>query len=642
MRRQRAGASLMTRLPVLAIASAMLLSLLAIVPASVVASGSQFGPYQVTPVGSEPEAVAIGDVTGDGLADIVLTTGYADTPADFELFVFAGQADGTLDAPVAYPTAGTYGQRPETVAIGDVNGDGRPDVVVGLSGLGIQLFAQAADGTLGTPVLVPSLDSHNIAIGAFDKSGRPQVAGIGWGTDTVTIFADTGGGLVAARSYPVQHGGRDDIAAADVTGDGHTDIVVMSGQGLVPNVSVLPALANGTFGAAAEYAVGGNLLTQGIGVGDVTGDGRNDVVASYGGNSPSGRIGVFEQLPAGTLVAPPTPYQSYDIPSAVEVSDVDRDGRSDAIVVHEGWLRVGLYRGQAGGQLSGEDLYPVPFSNGGNPQGLAVGDVTADGWPDIVIADDLHGLLILPNIGRGVAALAEPHAARVAELHAAAPDADAGSDADADPPAPTPTPTPAPTPTPTPAPVPPSAPQSLAASPNLAAGVGLTWQPPAVQGTFPTSGYRIYRGTGGATPTPLVTVGNVLAFTDASVANGTTYRYRVSAISTAGEGAQSAEVIAARGTAPTAPLNLTATTTRSGIALTWTAPSSNGGTAVTGYRVYRGAASGGETLYVSYGPDAIGMTDTNVAKKTRYFYRVSAVNVLGESVFSAEVNATAR
>ena len=99
---------------------------------------------------------------------------------------------------------------------------------------------------------------------------------------------------------------------------------------------------------------------------------------------------------------------------------------------------------------------------------------------------------------------------------------------------------------------------------------------------------------------------------------------------------------AARGTAPTAPRNLTAATTKSGIELTWTAPSSNGGSAVTGYRVFRGTASGAETLFVAYGPDAIGMTDTNVARKTRYFYRVTAVNVLGESVFTAEVNATSR
>ena len=204
---------------------------------------------------------------------------------------------------------------------------------------------------------------------------------------------------MAAATYPVQHDGWDDLDAGDVTGDGRPDMVVMSGQGLVPNVSVLEAFGNGTFGAAAEYAVGGNELTRGIGVGDVTGDGRSDVVASYGGNSPTGRLAMFAQSPAGTLVAPPISYQSYDIPGAVEVSDVDRDGRPDAVVVHEGWLRVGLYRGQAGGQLGGEDLYPVPHSNGGNPHGLAVGDVTGDGWPDIVIADDLHGLVILPNVG---------------------------------------------------------------------------------------------------------------------------------------------------------------------------------------------------------------------------------------------------
>ena len=291
MRREpRNGAGLTARISVLAIAAAMLLSLLAIVPAGVLASGTQFGPYQVTPVGSEAEAVAIGDVTSDGIADVVLTTGYANTPADFGLFVFAGLADGTLAAPVTYATAGSYGQRPETVDIGDVNGDGRPDVVVGLSGLGIQLFAQAADGTLAAPVLVPSVDSHKIAVLRHVRPERWS-PGSGGGPTPSPIFADTGAGLAAAATYPAQHDGWDDLEAGDVTGDGRTDIVVMSGQGLVPNVSVLPALADGTFGPAAEYAVGGNELTQGIGVGDVTGDGRNDVVASYGGNSPTGRLG---------------------------------------------------------------------------------------------------------------------------------------------------------------------------------------------------------------------------------------------------------------------------------------------------------------------------------------------------------------
>ena len=441
MRRRRDGSGLTARVSVFAVASVTLLSLLAIVPAGVIASGTQFGPYQVTSVGSDPEAVAIGDVTSDGIADIVLTTGYAGTPADFGLLVFAGLADGTLAAPVRYATAGTYPKRPETVDIGDVDGDGRPDVVVGLSGLGIQLFAQAADGSLGAPDFVPSADSHKLAV--VDTSAGTAVAGIGWGTDTVTIFADTGAGLAAAGTYPARHDGWDDIESGDVSGDGRPDIVVMSGQGLVPNLSVLPALPDGTFGTAAEYAVGDNQLTRGIGIGEVTGDGRDDVVAAYGGNSPNGRLGIFAQTPTGALDAPPIPYQSYDIPGAVEVADVNGDAWSEAIVVHEGWLRIGVYRGQVGGQFAGEDLYPVPFSNGGNPHGLAVGDVTADGWPDIVIADDLHGLLILPNIGEATPPSPSPSFTFPPPTF----------------PPPTPTPDPTPTPSPTPRPRPPPRPR---------------------------------------------------------------------------------------------------------------------------------------------------------------------------------------
>jgi hypothetical protein len=604
---------------------ALVVPLIALAPTSVKAAPSQFGPYRITAVGSEPEAVAIGDVTGDGINDVVLTTGYDNTALDFHLLVFAGAADGTLADPVSYPTAGTYPDRPETVAIGDVTADGRRDVVVGLSGLGVQLFPQAADGTLGAPTLVESADSHKIAIGVFDQTDRPRVAGIGWGTNTVTIFGDDGDGLRASATYAARHGGYDDLETGDVTGDGLTDIVVMSGQlYATPNVSVLAQRFDGTFAPAAEYGVGGNVLTSGIGVSDVTGDGLHDVLASYGGNSPNGRLGIFQQAADGTLEAPPIPYQSYDLPGAVEVVDVDRDGNNDAIVVHDGWLRVGVYPGIDGGLFSGEDLYPVPFSNGGNPHGLAVGDVTADGWPDIVVADDLNGLLVLPNVGSDV------------------PDPTPTPSFTYPPPTPTPSPTPSPTPTLTPVPVPPSAPRSLAASPNLAAGVGLTWEAPVSQGTSAVTGYRIYRATGSGSYASLVQVGNVLAYTDASVSNGTTYRYQVAAMSAAGVGAKSAEVVAARGTAPAAPANLTATVSKSGIVLKWAAPASNGGSPVTGYRVYRGTTSANLAFYVSYGPDAIGMTDTSVTRRTRYYYRVTALSVLGEGASTPTVNATAR
>ena len=78
-----------------------------------------------------------------------------------------------------------------------------------------------------------------------------------------------------------------------------------------------------------------------------------------------------------------------------------------------------------------------------------------------------------------------------------------------------------------------------------------------------------------------------------------------------------------------------------GISLTWTAPS-NGGSPITAYRIYRGTSSGGETFLVSVGPGTTSYTDAAVVKKSRYFYRVTAVNSIGEGPPSAEANATAR
>ena len=126
-----------------------------------------------------------------------------------------------------------------------------------------------------------------------------------------------------------------------------------------------------------------------------------------------------------------------------------------------------------------------------------------------------------------------------------------------------------------------------------------------------------------------MTVGNVLAFTDASVANGTTYRYAVSAISAAGEGPSLGRGRPPRG----GPRRGAAEPDRIGDQIRHRPDLGRALVErrhrVTGYRVYRGTTTGTETLYVSYGPDAIGMTDTAVAKRTRYFYRVTAVNVSG-------------
>jgi hypothetical protein len=651
-------------------------------PAAVLAAGGLFLPYQAIAVPSEADAIAVGDVTGDGRADVVVTTGYDFDPTnDFHLVVIAQAANGTLLPPVLYATAGSYTARPGSVAIGDVNGDGRADVVVGLDRYGVQLFPQLADGTLGTPTLALSQDSTRVRAAVLDKGGRASVAGIGWGTNTITTFSDTGAGFGANRTYAARHDGWDDLEIADVTGDGMNDLVVMSGQGLGPNLSVLPALADGTFGAAAEYSVGGGVLTHGIGVGDVNGDGRNDVVASYGGNRPSSFIAVFTQTAGGTL-ATPVSYPSYDIPEPVQVADLDLDGRADVVTLHGGWLKAGVYRGQPNAMLGTEDLYDIPYASHYSPHGLAVGDVNGDGWPDVVAADYNNGVIVLLN--RAVRQPTPPDAptltsaapgdGRVA-LGWTAPASDGGSAVtsstataspggatcstsglgcsisgltnnttytftvsatnavDTGPASNSLVATPG---------VAPSAPRSLATSPNLAAGIGLAWQTPASSGSSPVSGYRIYRGSTSGSETLLAIVGTVLSYTDTAVVNGGQYVYQVAAVNGFGEGTRSSESAGQRGTAPSAPRSPSATAGGPGITVKWSSPSANGGSAITAYRMYRATTSGAETLIVSVGPGTTSYLDKSVGRKTRYFYWVTAVNVLGESVPSSEVTATSR
>ena len=370
---------------------------LAAVPAA--AADSNFQPYEAYWVGSWPDAVAIGDVTGDGRNDVVMTTHFDfDDANDYRLWVWAGRSDGELAAPVSYPTAATYASGPDSVAVGDVTGDGRADVVLGLAGLGIQVFPQSA-GVLGEPSFTPIADSGRLRLGRLDGDARLDVATLGWGTNTVSVLLNDGaGGWRAPASYPAQHGGYDDLEVGDLTGDGRDDLVVMSGQLYsAPNLSVLPQLVTGGFGAAAEYRVGTNVNTQGIGIGDVTGDGRKDVVASYGGNRPAASLAVFAQTSAGTL-APPAAYPSYDIPEPVEVADVDLDGRADVVTLHGGWNEAGVYRQQPGGTLGAEELSVIPYASHYEPHGLAVGDVDGNGSPDVALADYNHGLVVLRNV----------------------------------------------------------------------------------------------------------------------------------------------------------------------------------------------------------------------------------------------------
>jgi fibronectin type 3 domain-containing protein len=196
------------------------------------------------------------------------------------------------------------------------------------------------------------------------------------------------------------------------------------------------------------------------------------------------------------------------------------------------------------------------------------------------------------------------------------------------------------------APTAPTAPQSLAATAG-SGSVSLSWVAPASNGGAAITGYNVYRGTspGGESATPVATNVTTTSFSDSALTNGTTYYYTVAAVNSAGTSPQSNEAsatpVAVQATAPSAPQSLAAVAGNGSVSLSWSAPASDGGSAITGYNVYRGTTAGGEsTTPLATNVTSRTFTDATAVNGTMYFYTVAAVNAVGASQPSNEVSAT--
>ncbi len=164
--------------------------------------------------------------------------------------------------------------------------------------------------------------------------------------------------------------------------------------------------------------------------------------------------------------------------------------------------------------------------------------------------------------------------------------------------------------------------------------VSLSWTAPAFDGGRGIDYYVIYQDSVPLTghPTGLSTVITGLT-------NGQPYFYRVSAVNAAGEGLLSAEASATPATVPTAPIISSATAGNSNVTLVWSGPSTNGGAPITNYKVYRSITLGGETFLNTLG-NVLTYTDTMLTNGQTYYYKVTAVNSVGEGPQSNEAFAS--
>lgn len=174
---------------------------------------------------------------------------------------------------------------------------------------------------------------------------------------------------------------------------------------------------------------------------------------------------------------------------------------------------------------------------------------------------------------------------------------------------------------------PPGPPGDLQAT-GGAGSVSLSWTAPSPGDSMITQ-YNIYRATDPTMPTSPTFTTTGTSYTDSSVTNGQTYYYSVSAVSNVGEGAAAGPVTAIPGAVPGAPLNLVARADVGKVNLTWNAPSSDGGSTITEYDIYR-STSNSIPSSLSFTTTSTTFEDTSVTSGVTYYYWVTARNSVGE------------
>ena len=291
---------------------------------------------------TSPSAIAVGDLSGSGTKDLVVAN--ADS-ASVTVLLQTAPGSGKYQAATSYSVGGA----PNDVQLADVNGDGKLDVIVAdNAAVGRVLILRqdpANPGHFLTPIALGTPNAASgVAVGDLNGDGKPDIAAgtsdTSGNNGAVIVFyqdpATAGSFLtpvtVAAGAQPIT------VKIADMNGDGLPDLVAANfgaGTNGVGSAGVSVVLQNpatpGTFSAPVTYAA--QAGTVHLVVADVDGDTLPDVITANLGPSPSGSVSVLLQDPShpGTLKAAQS-YGGFGQPLCIAVADLNADGRPDIAV----------------------------------------------------------------------------------------------------------------------------------------------------------------------------------------------------------------------------------------------------------------------------------------------------------------------
>jgi hypothetical protein len=293
---------------------------------------------------------------------------------DAEAVDFSGPTDYTSNISVS-------------LASGDFNADGDPDLVGAAYAGGVNVMLGGAGGAFTGPTNFPLTGGgypSGVALGDFNADTDPDLA-IATSSGVEVLRGGAGGSFAAplgpypAGNYP------DDVAVDSFDGDSDPDLVVANYYS--GDVSILHGGAGATFGAPTSYSLGGSTPIA-IATGNFNGDAYRDVVTANNA-ATTNRLSVLLGGPSG--LGAPTHYNAGDSynfyyeSGSLAIGDFNGDADPDIAVGNRLSDSVSILLGSTGGSFTGPtDLTLAP---GSYPSGVALGKFNADTDPDLVVAD---------------------------------------------------------------------------------------------------------------------------------------------------------------------------------------------------------------------------------------------------------------
>jgi VCBS repeat-containing protein len=331
-----------------------------------------FGPAANVTVGDGPASVAVGDFNGDGNPDLAVANQLSSTVS-----VLLGSAGGGFTRQTPDLAVGDF---PVSIAVGDFNGDNDSDLAVasGFSGtVSVLLGGNGASFTRQTPDISIGGTPWSVGVGDFNGDGDPDLAVANQASNNVSVLLGGAGGSFTRQAPDLAVGfGPTSVGVGDFNGDHDPDLAVANQ--FDGTVSVLLGTAGGGFSGPTPAGNYNGSDPVSVAVGDFNGDGDPDLAV---GDMSPGEILVLLGGAGGSFSGPATLTVDSGV-SSVAVGDFNGDADPDLAVANFNFGRVSVLVGGVGGSFSG----PANFAAGSGSPAVAVGDFNRDGKPDFAVA----------------------------------------------------------------------------------------------------------------------------------------------------------------------------------------------------------------------------------------------------------------